>query len=191
MGELTEYSLQHFTSEMSTDVFTARYLDKKRIEDLCRKCPDYGLRWTCPPLDLKTDKFWLSYSRISILVTKVCLSRRDIPFTDADRILRIVRLHIEDRLLDMEHHTGGRSFASGKCLRCTDGECNRKYGNPCRFPDKARLSLEASDFDMEQMLTDVFDIQLQWAKDGLMPPYFILVGALLHNETRTIDIHLD
>lgn len=92
-------------------------------------------------------------------------------------------------LLDMERKYGGRSFAYiGKCLHCSDNECTRNCGTPCRHPEKVRPSLEAFGFDIAKTLSELFNIELLWGKDGKLPEYLVLVSGFFHNEYELCNI---
>ena len=99
---------------------------------------------------------------------------------------------VENELLDMERKYGGRSFAYiGKCLHCSDNECTRNCGTPCRHPEKVRPSLEAFGFDIAKTLSELFNIKLLWGKDGKLPEYLVLVsGFEINRQTNHIRFNL-
>ena len=89
----------------------------------------------------------------------------------------------------MERKYGGRSFAYiGKCLHCPNNECTRNCGTPCRHPEKVRPSLEAFGFDIAKTLSELFNIELLWGKDGKLPEYLVLVSGFFHNEYELCNI---
>ena len=83
------------------------------------------------------------------MATKIIPEDKDIPIEYTQKLILPERIRIESELLDMERKYGGRSFAYiGKCLHCSDNECTRNCGTPCRHPEKVRPSLEAFGFDI-------------------------------------------
>ncbi len=73
-------------------------------------------------------------------------------------------------------------------FHCSDNECTRNCGTPCRHPEKVRPSLEAFGFDIAKTLSELFNIELLWGKDGKLPEYLVLVSGFFHNEYELCNI---
>ena len=56
--------------------------------------------------------------------------------------------------------------------------CVGESGGKCRFPERARLSLEAIGFDVEGTLAEFFNVRLDWAENGTTPKHYTLLSAL-------------
>ncbi len=63
-----------------------------------------------------------------------------------------------------------------------------EFGTPCRHPEKVRPSLEAFGFDIAKTLSELFNIELLWGKDGKLPEYLVLVSGFFHNEYELCNI---
>jgi len=91
-----------------------------------------------------------------------------------------LRIRLERELLAYEQSVDGRAF----CCTATDGcdfcarPCTRPDGKPCRHPELVRPSLEAYGFDLTATLADLFGIKTLWSKDGILPDYLVLIGAV-------------
>ena len=59
------------------------------------------------------------------------------------------------------------------------GICKRTEGQPCRFPDKMRYSIESLGGNVGLTISRLMGIELEWMKEGTMPRYFVLVSGLL------------
>ena len=44
-----------------------------------------------------------------------------------------------------------------------------------------RHSLEAYGFDVAKTIKYLFEIELKWSKEGMIPEYIVLVSALFYN----------
>ena len=53
---------------------------------------------------------------------------------------------------------------------------------------KVRPSLEAFGFDIAKTLSELFNIELLWGKDGKLPEYLVLVSGFFHNEYELCNI---
>lgn len=150
----------------------ARFRHPEVFGDACRACPGYGRSWICPPLDGALARRLCSFMHISVYRLRV---RTDNP----ERFLAgSARLRAEEMLLEEERRLDGLAFGfTGRCPRCR--ECTRVSGAPCRFPDKARPSLEALGFDVSALQKTLFGEPLRWGKGS-----YSFVGALFHNAGR-------
>ncbi len=166
--------------------YLAEYRDEARFMGMCRRCPNYGRLWSCPPFDFDTDARLRKWTKVHIVAMEIDIPEGT-PVKDAPLLTRTPRTELEDRLLQMERDCGGLAFGfSGMCLRCES--CTRAEGKLCRHPDKVRPALEAYGFDIGKTVTDLFGLQLQWAEGDILPPTLIFVAGLLHN--GEIDIHI-
>ncbi len=179
---MTPNNVENFTANIRVDEYMARFRDENRFIEMCKKCPNYGNSWGCPPFDFDTTEFLRKYRYAHLMATKLTLPQEDIPSGQSQEIIRPERLRIERELLGMEQQYGGRAFAYiGKCLHCKDAACTRRCNKPCLHPDKVRPSLEAFGFDIGKTLSELFGIKLLWGKDGKLPEYLVLVSGFFHN----------
>ena len=185
---MTTYAIEHFATDIDVDEYISRFRDEKHFIEFCKKCPNFGNSWGCPPFDFDTEDFLRQYEYAHLMVTKITPARNDIPENMIQDFIRPERIKIEKNLLELERKYGGQAFAYiGKCLHCGDMECRRKSNRPCLHPDKVRPSLEAYGFDIERTLAELFGIEVLWGKDGILPKYLVLVSGLFHNNLSAIN----
>lgn len=156
--------------------------DITKFESMCRKCPAYGVRWGCPPLsdDLLNRPGRFKYA--TIVAIKITPDVCNAPLDVADRLLIEVRRKIEPRLLAMEKTTDGfAAVFTGRCYHCGSIPCTRPSGLPCRHPDLVRPSLESLGYNVSEITTATLGVSLLWGRDGLLPEYLTLVGAVFHD----------
>ena len=166
--------------------FETRYLirhyrDTERFESLCRSCPNYGRRWGCPPLADSPYPDIARYPSIDIHLLKIAVP---VSSGDSKILTEIIDRHRRDYeplLLTSEKELDGFAVLfTGQCRHCGDTTCARTAGKACRHPDIVRPSLEALGFDLTRIASDLFGTPIQWASNGLLPPYLTLVGGVFH-----------
>lgn len=185
-GKTFTYSVEDFTTSTTTEVYIRRFNDSERFMKYCMECGNYGKLWVCPPFSHDTLAEIRQYSDVLLVATKIMPDCKEIPYSEAQRLLRPERLRLEKRLRAMEKEYGGRAFAfAGSCLYCPDDTCARIKDKPCRHPDLVRPSLEAYGFDLGKTATELFGFPLLWGKDGYLPEYLTLICALFHNSPST------
>lgn len=113
----------------------------------------------------------------------------DIAIERRMKLLEQTRVVMDRKLLEKEAQLHGRAFFAGTCLLCgrgagqgaeSSGGCTRREGLPCRHPDKVRPSLESVGFDIGKTAKELFGLELKWASDGMLPEYYVLVGAVMY-----------
>ena len=72
-----------------------------------------------------------------------------------------------------EKHPGSKSLSAGSSHICGEDNCSKPLGQPCRFPDKMRYSVESLGGNVGLTASKLLGIQLQWID-------FVLVGGLLY-----------
>lgn len=182
VNEALRHTAQDYTVSLPAAEYIAVYRDARRFGACCRACPNYGRSWACPPFDFDMDDYLSGYRTALIIATKITPVSRDLPLSEAERLLRPERQWHERLLLDLEARYGGRAFAyTGTCLYCPKGSCTRPEGLPCRHPERVRPSLEACGFDLCRTTESLMGIPLRWSTDGRLPEYLTLVGGFFHN----------
>lgn len=79
-----------------------------------------------------------------------------------------------------EAYPGSRSLCAGSCAVCGEDNCSKPQGQPCRYPDRMRYSIEALGGNVGLTASRLLGINLQWIEEGKVPDYFVLVGGLLY-----------
>ena len=176
---------QHFhysIREIVTDISMAKYLqDCVNVPEFlayCKACPSYGGVWSCPPFHFNPMEIWKKYDSLR-LYARVLLA--DVPGQDVQAAMRALqeeKAGYLDKLLGWEAETSGSlALAAGSCSLCVP--CTRKAGKPCQKPEEMRYSIEALGGDVALTASRYLKQPLLWVKDGILPEYLMLVGALL------------
>lgn len=192
MNNYVEYST-HYVKEIDAGDYVRRYRNVGYFENLCRQCPNYGRRWACPPISGSYSPDLSQYSKVILLMVKICIK----PGTSADAdtlraIIEPTRARFEHRMLEAEKELGGTAcLFTGQCPHCPGRECARIAGDTCRHPDLVRPSLEALGFNLETTARDIFDTPILWCDNSHAPRYMTLMGGLFHNNTANKTSRLE
>lgn len=171
-----------YTKEIAVADYMSDYRDAPYFIELCKACRNYGNSWLCPPLEFDVDERLKQWNTALIVLFRFERPKN----ADTREHIRALfcehRGEMEKRLLELEREYGGLAMGfSGECLLCD--ECARKNGAKCVHPKKSRPSLEAYGINIGKTMEDLFDIRIEWAKDGKLPKTYSLVGALFHNQS--------
>ena len=90
-----------------------------------------------------------------------------------------VKARLSRELYEKEQEFPGSVSLSAGCCTWCGGTCKRAEGQPCRFPDKMRYSIESLGGNVGLTISRLMGIELEWMKEGTMPRYFVLVSGLL------------
>ena len=174
-----DYLTEHLSATVDTRHYMENYRDTARFEALCRECRAYGHRWGCPPHDCDWAARLRSFPHVFIAGTKITPHAHDIPADEAFSLLEPETKKLNNLLLAKEAETRGLAFGfAGKCPYCPGMKCTRTEGKPCRHPELVRPSLESVGFDVAATARDLLGVELAWGRDGMLPPYLVIVGAV-------------
>lgn len=180
-------------------------VDKRvRIKCMIPKCPMSGSCANCPPYSLDTDKIreLVSCYQQALLVKlnmdsglmagedlgviddggKVVPSKKLRQLLNQYRKLNDLVTELESQAFYDGHYLAV-SFAAGDCnsVYCNFQECQVLKGNPCRFPLRARPSMESSSINAYLMAAeagwDVYPIGSNCDPDNV--PHGTLLGLVL------------
>lgn len=145
------------------------------------KCPSYGHSWACPPeapyLEQevsKYHKFFLIYVKFNLIeyiqdVKAKYPKRSEKRIKNAFFMNNLLRDKLEqeinnfigeDRVLFKKRLVLWDGFCR-VCYNKTDKECTYDSGDPCRYPDKKRYSMEAVGIDVTKTVKNL-NIDLEW-----------------------------
>lgn len=86
---------------------------------------------------------------------------------------------MDERLLRMEsERPESIAVSAGACRICR--RCGRIDGEPCRYPERARVSLDAFSLDLTAIARDIFGMPLLWQSKGKRE-YLVIISALFTN----------
>ena len=151
------------------------------------KCPNYNNNWACPPeapyLEdrlSKFEKFYLIIFKLDIKSHSQSIRKKH-PNFSLQRILnRIYSKRLTEKGLEMkiyrfldnydEYYEEKIVLWGGHCQLCYDKlkkGCSKPNGEPCRFPDKKRYSMEAIGINVDKTVKNV-NIELEWPPNDFL-----------------------
>ncbi len=159
-----------------------RHCHSERFMECCRRCPNFGATWACPPLRYDTGDLLGKYSFITLLIARISrMETSHISIAQTFDICNPIRNNLRQLVLELESQTDGMALMpAGRCDLCAQ-RCTRPRGLPCRHPDMVRPAPEALGLDVGGLTRDMAGIEIEWGRDGEMPATITLVAALLHN----------
>lgn len=145
------------------------------------ECPSYGHSWACPPeapyLEERVSqytKYYLVFFKFNIInyIEKEKLKhpkRKEKSIRNAFFMKNLLRDMLEEEIkLCINENLGsyGEKFIlwDGFCRVCfnkKDKGCTYDAGDPCRYPDKMRYSMEAVGIDVTQTVKKL-NFNLEW-----------------------------
>jgi len=180
------YKTKKYLADISIDKYLEEYVDIPRFLELCKACPNYNRKWSCPPYDFKPEDYWNKYKKMHIIGTKIIFdeaithekySTEEIN-TIAKTVITKEQSRLSDELLVLEEKDPGSiGLAAGSCSKCEN--CARSYNNDCNHADKLRYSIESLGGNVDKTVKKLLGLELQWMSEGNLPEYFVLVSALL------------
>lgn len=181
------YTTQRYYSSISVSDYLRRYVDVETFLEKCKECPNYGKVWSCPPYDFDVLEYWRQYETLDLIAVKILFDEeyagKSFPPKEAQQIIEDslwqVKADLSAELLEKEQaHPGSVSLSAGSCHLC-GGQCGKADGEPCRFPEKMRYSIEALGGNVGLTISKLMGIELEWIEEGKLPHYFVLVCGLL------------
>ena len=155
-----------------------RYVNVEEFLQYCKKCNNYEKLWSCPSYDFNPEDYWKEYDELLVVARKIIFGEG----VDQDRSYEIMLEVKEDmsrELYELEkQYPGSISLSAGSCSLCKDG-CTRTVGEPCRYPEMMRYSIESLGGDVGRTVSKLMGYELEWIEEGKLPSYFVLVGGLL------------
>ncbi len=167
---------------ISRQSFNALYLDAATTDAACRQCSNHGKSWSCPPLSNELTEPYSDYGIVRLYVARIPIASRT-PVGDSKPIINSVKASLLTYLRHIERQANGRICGlAGECELCAGKRCTRPEGKPCRYPEKVRPSLEALGYDVACAVKGLTGVEMLWGKDGYLPEYLLLAGALFFNQ---------
>ncbi len=161
------------------------YMDAKRLSNLCKKfCRNYDNKWSCPPYAPTFIEYAENYNKVFIIQLTL----------DLDQLSYINQAYLKvkagnailksrgDKLAkSLSNEVSGKYISSGSCRLCKP--CKLKSGEQCCKPKLMAPSYEAMGLNVEEFSKYIFDHELLWYKDKILPAYTtVYVGILTNTE---------
>lgn len=177
---------KRLTAQIGVLDYFKRYVDIPTFLNCCRACPNFGRKWSCPPFGFSPEAYWKRFQTLHIYGLQIPVpakTRERAHSPDElsqliDKTLWAEKRRLNQELIALEReHPNSVSLSAGSCKCCA--RCSRPAGVPCLQPSRMRYSIEALGGDVGRTAKELLGIEIQWAKDGIPPPYFTLVCGLL------------
>ena len=160
------------------------YCDKMQFDGLCQMgCPNYGIKWSCPPYAPIYDDF--SRGCQNLCVVLLGLNLRELGYIKQDYLKvkaanSMLKSRI-DRTLRVCRTDREKYISTGSCRLCKP--CRKKLNESCAHPEIRTYSFEALGINVSAMIKDIYNVNLLWYERNLLPLYTCVVGGLLSNES--------
>lgn len=79
MNVSVRYTAEEFAVELPAAEYAARFRDAERIAAYCRRCPNYGRSWGCPPFAKDPAEEWLRYGTALLVAAKITPCEEGLP----------------------------------------------------------------------------------------------------------------
>lgn len=172
------YTIEKSEKLIKVSDYLDRYVNVEEFLQYCKKCNNYEKLWSCPSYDFNPEDYWKEYDELLVVARKIIFGEG----VDQDRSYEIMLEVKEDmsrELYELEkEYPGSISLSAGSCSLCKDG-CTRAVGEPCRYPEMMRYSIESLGGDVGRTVSKLMGYELEWIEEGKLPSYFVLVGGLL------------
>lgn len=171
--------LPAMTKSVSVRCLLENYLDVQACIDACKACPRYGKRCTCPPFDYDPVALMRKYEVADLFLKKVNLDTT-LTMEQALSEIKEIGRDLCRKVIELEGRIGGHACG----LAADEKECSRclyMIGKSCNNRASMRPSLEAYGLDVVKLMENEFGLSPVWGKDGMAPPYLLLVVAHFHS----------
>ncbi len=166
-----------------------QYHHPEEIIGYCRRCPNYGLFWSCPPHGFDTKEYLKKFNYCTVIGVKIQLDSLDSEVNILD-YYHLQRKELNERLLKEEKHlVASTVLVAGHCWHCKT--CVRNSQKACLQPDKNRYSLESLGIKISDIIRDEFNDALQWQKDKEPKSLYIVQAILSEADINNSDIKWD
>lgn len=165
--------------------------DYEYFVDKCKVgCKNYNKKYSCPPLSESFEKISKSYSYIVVNALKIYTIKYKSEYNTL-RMINVIEKSVQRKIFDNLCVKSVHFLENGSCRLCKI--CNYQKNLPCKYPSKARCSLEASGVNVNKLVQECFNYELQWYKKGtnIFPEHISVVGGILTNSPEEIIDELD
>lgn len=186
MAENTRYTVERYEADVPVEEYVEACVDVPTFLECCKQCGNYEKVWSCPSYDFNPEDYWRKYRNFHLIGVKIRfpaeMTEKTYEKEELDTLIRETlwaeKEKLSRELMEMEEkHPGSVSLSAGSCMNCE--RCTRLTGEPCRFPDKMRYSIESIGGNVGLTVTKYLKQELLWMEEGRLPEHFILVCGLL------------
>jgi len=172
--------IETYEKTIRVEDYIEGYVCVDEFLEMCKACENYNRKWSCPSYDFDpVEDYWKTFEQLYIVGKKMILEEEDKENWQA--LMKEVKAELTRELAEKEKdYPCSQALSAGSCQVCGEDNCTRKTGEPCRFPDKMRYSVESLGGNVGLTCSKLLGIRLQWIEEGQIPDYFVLVGGLLY-----------
>lgn len=172
------YKTERYEAVVSVPEYVEACVDVQEFLPFCQACPNYNQTWSCPEFDFDPYDYWKKYQTFRIIGIKIIIPDEIAGKTWSqeecgkmiEEMLWKEKKKLSDELYELEkEYPGSISLSAGTCQICGAGNCSKKEGQPCRFPEKLRYSIESLGGNVGLTVTKYLKQQLEWIEEGKMP----------------------
>ena len=172
--------VQYFEKMTKVDDIVDRYFDVPKFLEFCKQCRNYDKNHSCPSYRFDTIRYLKKYKNLKLVLAKVLLDDSERKIDVYSDLIENARDDLKKYLDKFENNKiNSVLLNAGPCKICET--CERVQGKACKYPTKLRYSIESLGGDVEGIVRDLFNEQILWVKDNIVPEYFIFLGGLLYN----------
>lgn len=165
--------IETFTKTIDVPTYVEGYVNVEEFLECCKVCGNYDRKWSCPSYDFDpVEDYWKQFEHLYVVGKKMILTEEE--KDNWENLMTEVKAQLTAELFEEEEKH------PGSCHICGEDNCSKPLGQPCRFPDKMRYSVESLGGNVGLTASKLLGIQLQWIEEGKVPDYFVLVGGLLY-----------
>lgn len=172
--------IETYEKTITVEDYIEGYVCVEEFLGYCKACENYNRKWSCPSYDFDpVEDYWRKFNHLLVVGKKMILDEEEKENWQA--LMAEVKAELTEELYQREEdYPNSQSLSAGSCQICGEDNCTRKNGEPCRFPDKMRYSIESVGGNVGLTCSKLLGIRLQWMEEGQIPDYFVLVGGLLY-----------
>ncbi len=171
--------IETYEKKIGIDEYVEGYVNVEEFLECCKACRNYQQVWSCPTYDFDPVDYWKKFENLYVVGKKMILEEEE--KENWETLMAEVKDGLTKDLYALEgQHPSSQSLSAGNCEICGEGNCTRKTGEPCRYPEQMRYSIESLGGNVGLTAGKLLGIELQWIAEGQIPDYFVLVGGLLY-----------
>ena len=172
--------IETYEKTIEMESYVKDYVNAEEFLACCKACENYDRKWCCPSFAFDpVEDYWKKFDYLYVVGKKMMLAEED--KENWEHLMAEVKAELTSDLFEREKaYPGSKSLSAGSCHICGEDNCSKVLGEPCRFPEKMRYSIESLGGNVGLTASKLLGIELQWIEAGKIPDYFVLVGGLLY-----------
>ncbi|MDO5851724.1 MAG: DUF2284 domain-containing protein [Methanobacteriaceae archaeon] len=187
------YTIETYTKTIPLTEYISKYVNSEKVGGYCKKCPNYGRNFACPPHNFELDNFFKKYDTIDLTLKKIIPSDelKNKEYTKQKEIEEAVKktLGVEENIFRNELLKKEKLYRVSKVLappcNICGSFCMDKY-DECQHPELMRYSIDSTCGDTGKILKELFDYGIKFIVNNEMPEYLTLLAGLMYQKDSKI-----